>query len=63
MSHNTESLEFIKDFAKKTGDLGSLSEVDLELLALTHTLYVREGLGETLRKVPPSLKEYEETAA
>lgn len=39
-----KSLNFVKEFARKTGDLASLSEVDLELLALAHTLYERENL-------------------
>ena len=36
-----KSLNFVREFARKTGDLASLSEVDLELLALAHTLYER----------------------
>jgi hypothetical protein len=46
----------VKDFAKKTGDVASLSQVDLELLAITFMLYKREGLQAGLRKEPPPLQ-------
>lgn len=51
-----KSLALVKDFAKKTGDLTSLSDVDMELIALTLMLYVQNGKGEELRKTPPPLK-------
>ena len=53
---NKKSVEFVRDFAKKTGDLASLSDVDIELLALAHTIYLNKGLEDRLRKTPPPLK-------
>lgn len=50
-------LELVKDFAKRTGDIASLSQVDLELIAITHQLYKREGLESQLRKNPPPIQE------
>jgi len=35
---SSESLKFVTDFSKKTGDFKSLSAVDLRVLALTHQL-------------------------
>ena len=40
-----KSLQVVKDFAKKTGDIGSLSDIDMELIALAHTLYINENLS------------------
>jgi RNA-binding protein NOB1 len=37
-------LELVKDFAKKTGDIASLSLIDMELIAVAYTLYKKEGL-------------------
>ena len=48
----------MKEFAKKTGDISSLSDVDMELIALTYMLYVQNGKSEELRKEPPPMKEY-----
>ncbi len=47
----------MKDFAKKTGDIASLSRVDMELIAVTYMLYQQEGLEGTLRKHPPPILE------
>lgn len=44
MECDKKSLDFVKQFAKKTGDIGSLSDVDLQLIALAHTLYIKNGL-------------------
>lgn len=44
LNYNAKSLVFVKEFATKTGDIGSLSDIDMELLALAHTLHVQEGL-------------------
>lgn len=45
LDFDEKSLEIVKDFAKKTGDIGSLSDIDMELIALAHTLYSKEGLS------------------
>lgn len=56
MEPGKKSVQFVKEFAKKTGDLASLSDVDIQLLALAHTIYLNQGLEEKLRKTPPPLK-------
>lgn len=50
-------LQLVKEFAKKTGDIASLSLVDMELIAVTYALYKKEGLEELLRKEPPPMVE------
>jgi rRNA maturation endonuclease Nob1 len=40
----------VKEFAKKTGDIASLSQVDMELVGITYMLYKKEGLDNLLRK-------------
>jgi hypothetical protein len=32
-------LDIVKDFSKKTGDIGSLSQVDMELISAAYVLY------------------------
>lgn len=32
----------------------------MELMALVHTLYLNEGLGKSIRKVPPPIKQTEQ---
>lgn len=53
------SVELVREFAKKTGDLASLSDVDIGLLALAHTIYVGHGLEGKLRSSPPPMKEWQ----
>lgn len=43
----------VRDFAKKTGDLFSLSRTDIQLLALSYQFHVEEYGQETLRTEPP----------
>ena len=50
-------LNIVKEFAKKTGDIGSLSQVDMELIAAAYGLSKREGLDHLLRKQPPPILE------
>lgn len=50
-------LELVKDFAKKTGDIASLSLVDMELIAVAYAVYKKEGLENLLRKDPPPILE------
>jgi rRNA maturation endonuclease Nob1 len=52
-SANRETLQKVRDFARGTGDLGSLSEQDIGLIALAAKLMVREGRGKELRNEPP----------
>ena len=44
LDYDDKSLQVVKEFAKKTGDIGSLSDIDMELIALAHTLYIKENL-------------------
>lgn len=48
-------LGIVKDFSIKTGDIGSLSLIDMELIAITYMLYQKEGLETMLRKDPPPI--------
>lgn len=57
MECDKKSLAIVKEFARKTGDLASLSDVDMELIALTYMLYVQNGKQGDLRKEPPAIKE------
>lgn len=51
-----ESIRFVSEFAKKTGDFGSLSAVDLKVIALTYELE-KENVGtDHLRKEPVMAK-------
>lgn len=47
----------VKGFAKKTGDIASLSQIDMELVAVAYMLYKKEGLEKMLRKEPPPILE------
>lgn len=49
---SAESFRAVCDFARKTGDLASLSTTDLKVLALTHYLEV-QGNGGTLLRTEP----------
>lgn len=40
LSCSKKSLKAVQDFAKKTGDVNSLSDVDTELIAIAHQLYL-----------------------
>ena len=50
-------LELVKEFSKKTGDIGSLSQIDMELIGITYMLYKKEGEEKLLRKEPPPILE------
>ncbi|KAI8330958.1 Nin one binding Zn-ribbon like-domain-containing protein [Choanephora cucurbitarum] len=47
-----ESIKFVTEFSKKTGDYGVLSQPDLRVLALTHTLEKKENGDVNIRKEP-----------
>lgn len=48
-----ESVKFVKDFARRTGDLAVLSGTDLEILALAYDLECERNGGDwRLRRVP-----------
>ena len=53
-------VELVKEFSKKTGDIGSLSLVDMELIAAAYQLYQKNGLSQLLRKEPPPIVEKED---
>ncbi|XP_069114071.1 RNA-binding protein NOB1-like isoform X1 [Argopecten irradians] len=50
-----ESIRFVTDFAKKTGDYRSLSAVDIKVMALTYQLE-KEVMGSNHIKVTPEKK-------
>ena len=47
-----------KNFAQKTGDFVSLSETDLEIIAIGYTFAEERGKVATLRKNPPEPQTY-----
>lgn len=52
-SPNLESIKFVREFARKTGDAVVLSNTDVELLALAYELECERNGGDwRLRKVP-----------
>ncbi|XP_071958444.1 RNA-binding protein NOB1-like [Antedon mediterranea] len=51
-SPSTESITHVSDFAKKTGDWGSLSATDIKVMALTYQLTKEKVGSEHLKKVP-----------
>jgi len=51
---STEDVMLVKQFAKHTGDLGFLSQNDIELIALTVSLYKRNG--GTVRERPAAIR-------
>lgn len=55
MEPSEESLKKVISFARATGDLQSLSDVDLKLLALTYTLEAQAHGTAHLRTQPPPL--------
>ena len=55
-----ESIKFVTDFSKKTGDYASLSATDIKVIALTHMLEIRHiGSDEHLKKEPTVKKTVE----
>lgn len=48
-----KSVAYIKKFAGLTGDLASLSRIDINLLALAHTLVEMNGKAQLLKKELP----------
>ncbi|XP_071824065.1 RNA-binding protein NOB1-like isoform X2 [Apostichopus japonicus] len=49
---STESIQFVSDFARKTGDYGSLSPVDIQVMALAHQM-TKERIGtDHLKRLP-----------
>ncbi|CAN8305858.1 unnamed protein product [Cochlearia groenlandica] len=56
MEPSPESLNKVIKFARSTGDLQTLSDVDLKLIALTYTLESQIHGTENLRDVPPQIQ-------
>ncbi|KAL4565525.1 hypothetical protein LXL04_029623 [Taraxacum kok-saghyz] len=56
MEPSPESLKKVISFAKATGDLQTLSDVDLKLIALTHTLESQIHGTSHLRDTPPPIR-------
>lgn len=60
MEPNPESIKFVTDFSKKTGDYASLSATDIKVIALTYMLEIRHiGSDEHLKKEPTMTKSVE----
>ncbi|XP_059661764.1 RNA-binding NOB1-like protein [Cornus florida] len=55
LSPSPESLKKVINFARATGDLQTLSDVDLKLIALTHTLDTQIHGTKHLRDSPPPI--------
>lgn len=55
MQPSTEALKKVINFARATGDLQTLSDVDLKLIALTYTLETQIHGTKHLRETPPPL--------
>merc|ERR1712071_266037 len=49
---SSESIHFVMEFAKKTGDYASLSATDIEVMALTYQLEIEANGQEHLNKEP-----------
>ncbi|KAJ0260658.1 RNA-binding NOB1-like protein [Hirschfeldia incana] len=56
MEPSPESLSKVIKFAKATGDLQTLSDVDVKLIALTYTLEAEVHGTKNLRDVPPPIQ-------
>lgn len=55
---SSESIQFVSDFARKTGEYQSLSPVDIQVMALAHQL-TKEHLGtDHLKSVPETQKTF-----
>ena len=50
-----ESIRIVKEFATATGDIGSLSDQDIGIIALARDYYVKQGMSEMLRKKPEQI--------
>jgi len=60
MEPNPESIKFVTDFSKKTGDYASLSATDIKVIALTYMLEIRHiGSDKHLKKEPTMTKSVE----
>ena len=57
MQADEKAIEKVKEFAKKTGDIASLSQIDMELIAVAEMVYRKEGMEGLLRKEPPPIFE------
>ncbi|KRX02050.1 hypothetical protein PPERSA_07695 [Pseudocohnilembus persalinus] len=55
-----ESYNFVKRFALATGDYASLSQIDMELIAVAYEQCIKQGKGEFLRKEPPKAQNLEQ---
>jgi len=58
---SVESLQFVTNFAKKTGDYASLSKVDLLVIALTYELAVEHLGKESIETEPKISKTFQPT--
>merc|ERR1712083_906259 len=59
MDPDPESIKFVTDFSKKTGDYASLSATDIKVMALALMLEIRNVGNEHLKKEPTVKKTVE----
>jgi RNA-binding protein NOB1 len=57
-SASDSSVKLIRRFAQETGDLASLSNVDIDLIALAYTLIEENGKVSLIRPHPPKPIEF-----
>jgi RNA-binding protein NOB1 len=55
---NDEDLKLVEEFAKETGDLGSLSRVDKLVIAAGVTMARQKGEYKLVKQEPPSIEEF-----
>ena len=53
-----DSMKFVCNFAKDTGDFASLSATDLRLIALAYRYVIRRGEQKLFRNKPLEIKEF-----
>ena len=51
-------MKFVEQFARETGDLGSISRVDKLVIAAGVTMARRKGEYELVKQDPPSIEEF-----
>ncbi|XP_078427491.1 RNA-binding NOB1-like protein [Wolffia australiana] len=56
MEPSTDALKKVAEFARETGDLQTLSDVDIKLIALTYTLESQIHGTDHLKRAPPPIK-------
>ena len=47
----------MQNFSKKTGDFSSLSQTDMELIAIAYNIIIDKNLGKFIRKEPNEISD------